>query len=246
MVDYKEVVGSEKEAKRFFDKLKDSRVSAGSFSHHKDYADFASSFLQNVSQYKHILIHHSGVAAKHKSALKAHAALESMQAVAKEIVDDAGLLKRIPYRYESAFRNAAGEKLPHPVESKVGKNVVDALKSIKSDLVGHDGDGGFAKSLSNNISHLKPHMHGYSSVREDVFHHAHEYIRKVQRLAELKKNHSDVLNENKALVNDVVGAVNNYRELLVDGVAVVMPADWSESMRSEFLGLIKSEFSLDK
>jgi hypothetical protein len=62
----------------------------------------------------------------------------------------------------------------------------------------------------------------------------------------LKNKHSDVLNENKALVNDVVGAVNNYRELLVDGVAVVMPADWSESMRGEFLGLIKSEFSLDK
>ncbi len=245
MVDYKEVVSSEKEARRFLDKLKDSKVST--FSHHLDYADFARSFLQNVAQYKHVLIHYSDVVSySHKRAFGAHAVLEKMQAVANEIVGDAGLLKRIPYRYESALRRAADEKIPYPEENKAGRHVVDALRKIKSDLVGHDGYGGFARSLSNNISHLKPHMRSYSSVREDVFHHAHEYIRKVQGLAELKQKHSEVLKENKALVNDVVGAVNDYRELLVDGVAVVMPADWSESMRGEFLGLIKSEFSLDK
>ncbi len=248
MVDYKEVVDGERGAKRFLGKLKDFELSSNSFLHNLDYADFARSFLQNSSQYRHVLTNFPGaVLANPKRAVAAHAVLQVMQDKAREIVEDASLLKRIPYKYESAFRKAANEAIQHPgAGAATTKHVVAALREIKLDLTGHDGDGGFTNALSHEIRHLKPHMHGYASVREDLFHHAHTYIRKVQSLAELKKKHSEVLDGNKALVEGVVGAVNDYRELLIDGLNVVLPADWSESMRNEFLGMIKPEFSLAK
>jgi len=240
MVDYKEVVDSEKEADRLLNWLPNLEDFAGQLIKKGAYGDFAYFFLQYLAQYKYLLIHFANVvAANPQYALTAYSGLVNVQNQVKLMVTDAAILKQIPYKYEAAMIKAANEVIPQPEAAmKAKKLVVDDLKLVKSDCEF------YSARLSKDLGNWKPHMYVYSTIREDVFQHMSRYNLKVKKMAELKKTHPDVLKENNDLVKAVVAAINYYRELLVDALHLVIPAGWDSETRDSYLASLKSQFAL--